>query len=126
MIRLKTGLSGLFPVRKEVYLTQKPTEATTKMVISVKPLPGDSDAYAPLKTHQLKAKTEGNAEFFWNNYCQLQPIFEVKRLLYLGKWTFLEVDCMGDALDGCWTSVGHKAFEGKAWSKLRLEVRKGT
>ena len=41
------------------------------MVISLKPLPGDSDEITEGKGHELQSKTVANAGYFWDNYCRI-------------------------------------------------------
>ena len=55
------------------------------MVISVKPLPNDSDELTVGKGHELQPKTVANAGYFWDNYCRFRPILKVNNLLYLGR-----------------------------------------
>ena len=77
------------------------------MVLSVKPLPNDSDELTVGKGHELQPKTVANAEYFWN------------KLLYLGRWTFVELHCFEDKLEGNWVILGHKMHEGRAWIKAK-------
>ena len=46
------------------------------MVLTVKPLPNDSDSTKQGKGHDLQPKTVVNAGYFWDNYCKFCPIFE--------------------------------------------------
>ena len=89
------------------------------MVLSVKPLPNDSDRVTKGKNHELKPRTIANSGYFWDNYCRLRPILKVNRLLYLGKWTFVELHNLEDKLEGNCVILDHKMHEGCAWIKAR-------
>ena len=60
-----------------------------------------------------------NAGYFWDNYCRICPILKVNKLLYLGRWTFVELHRFEDELEGNWIILGHKIYEGKAWIKAK-------
>ena len=89
------------------------------MVLSVKPLPNDSDRVTKGKNHELKPRTIANSGYFGDNYCRLRPILKVNRLLYLGKWTFVELHNLEDKLEGNCVILDHKMHEGRAWIKAR-------
>ena len=89
------------------------------MVISVKPLPNDSDEAKPGKGHELQPRTVANAGYFWDNYCKFRPILKVNKLLYLGRWTFVELHQFEDKLEGKWVILDHKIHEGRAWIKAK-------
>ena len=89
------------------------------MVLSVKPLPNDNDEVTVGKGHELQPKTVANAGYFWDNYCRFRPILKVNKLLYLGRWTFVELHRFEDKLEGKWIILGHKMHEGRAWIKAK-------
>ena len=89
------------------------------MVLSVKPLPNDSDELTVGKGHELQPKTVMNSGYFWDNYCKFRPILEVNKILYLGRWTFVELHHFEDKLEGSWIILGHKMHEGRAWIKAK-------
>ena len=94
------------------------------MVLSVKPLPNDSDETKPGKGHELQPKTVANSGYFWDNYYKFRPILKVNKLLYLGRWTFVELHWFEDKLEGKWIILGHKMHEGRAWIKAtRIRIR---
>ena len=67
----------------------------------------------------MQPKTVANAGYFWDNYCKLRPILKVNKLLYLGRWTFVELHQFEDKLEGNWVILGHKLHEGRAWIKTK-------
>ena len=69
------------------------------MVISTRPLPNDSDKVAKGGNHDLQPKTVMNSGYFWDNYCKFRPILKVNKMLYLGKWTFVEMYHFQDKLE---------------------------
>ena len=89
------------------------------MVISIKPLPSDSDSSKPGKGHGLQSKTVVNSGYFWDNYRKFRPILKVNKMLYLGKWTFVEMHPFQDKLEGKWIILDHKMHEGRAWIKAK-------
>ena len=89
------------------------------MVISVKQLPNDSDEAKPGKGHELQPRTVANAGYFWDNYSKFRPILKVNKLLYLGRWTFVELHQFEDKLEGKWVILDHKIHEGRAWIKAK-------
>ena len=89
------------------------------MVISTKPLPNDSDKVAKGGNHDLQPKTVMNSGYFWDNYSKFRPILKVNKLLYLGKWTFIEMYHFQDKLEGNWVILDHKMHEGRAWIKAK-------
>ena len=89
------------------------------MVISVKPLPNASDEVTLGKGHELQPKTVMNSGYFWDNYCKFRPILKVNRLLYLGRWAFIELHQFDDKLEGNWVILDHKMHEGRAWIKAK-------
>ena len=94
------------------------------MVISIKPLPGDSDRTLKGKGHVLQPKTIVNSGYFWDNYCKFCPILKVNQLLYLGRWTFIELHRFEDKLEGNWVILDHKMHEGRVGLRLRgLETK---
>ena len=89
------------------------------MVLTVKPLPNDSDSTKQGKGHELQPKTVANAGYFRDNYCKFRPILKVNKLLYLGRWTFIELHRFEDKLEGNWVILDHKMHEGRAWIKAK-------
>ena len=89
------------------------------MVISIKPLPSDSDSSKPGKGHELQSKTVMNSGYFWDNYRKFRPILKVNKMLYLGKWTFVAMHPFQDKLEGKWIILDHKMHEGRAWIKAK-------
>ena len=58
----------MLQVRKGVCLAHNPTKPTSKMVISLKPLPEDDDSKAELKNLDISEETEAKADLFWANF----------------------------------------------------------
>ena len=69
------------------------------MVLTVKPLPNASDSNKQGEGHDLKPKTVMNSSYFWDNYCKFHPILKVNKILYLGRWTFVELHHFQDKLE---------------------------
>ena len=89
------------------------------MVLTVKPLPNASDSNKQGEGHGLKPKTVMNSGYFWDNYSKFRLILKVNKLLYLGKWTFIEMYHFQDKLEGKWIILDHKMHEGRAWIKTK-------
>ena len=89
------------------------------MVLSVKPLPNDSDKVVKGGNHDLQPKTVMNSGYFWDNYCKFRPILKVNKILYLGRWTFVELHHFQEKLEGKWIILGHMMHEGRAWIKAK-------
>ena len=89
------------------------------MVLSVKPLPNDSDEVTVGKGHELQPETVANAGYILDNYCKFRPNLKVNKLLYLGRWTFVELHRFEDKLEGKWIILGHKMHEGRTWIKAK-------
>ena len=89
------------------------------MVLSTKPLPHDSEEAKQRGKHELQPKTVMNAGHFWDNYCRLCPILKVNKLLYFGRWTFVELHQFEDKLERSWIILDHKIHEGRAWVKAK-------
>ena len=99
-------------------LTKQP-KTDSNMVISIKPLPGDSNRTSKGKGHVLQSKTIVNSGYFWDNYCNFRPILKVNRLLYLGRWTFIELHRFEGKLEGNLIILEHKMHEGRALIKAK-------
>ena len=119
MTRLKTRSPWVDFGQTWLFWGHNSTKPDSTMVVSIKPLPNDSDSTKSGKGHDLKLKTVMNSGYFWDNYSKLRPILKVNKLLYLGKWTFVELHSLENKLEGNSVILDHKIHEGRAWIKAK-------
>ena len=119
MTKQKTRSFWVVSDQRWSFWVHKSAKQSSKMVLSIKPLPNDSDRVTKGKNHELQPRTIGNSGYFWDNYCRLHPILKVNRLLYLGKWTFVELHSLENKLEGNCVILDHRMHEGHAWIKAK-------
>ena len=117
--RLKTRSPWVDFGQKWSFCGHNLTKPDSTMVISIKPLPSDSDSSIPGKGHGLQSKTVMNSGYFWDNYCKFRPILKVNKMLYLEKMDFCGDLPFSRQVGGKWIILDHKMHEGRAWIKAK-------